>query len=121
MTNETRKFIASAFMLLLLVGLMGALVFWAIPPANRDLVITILSVLLGAGASAIPNLFGDQKSEVHALRQRISSLEAQQEVLLARYEEVKLSHDRITSMLITRHVISADGISITPNSTHERE
>lgn len=113
MANETRKFIASAFMLVLLVGLMGALVFWAIPPANRDLIITILSVLLGAGAAAIPNLFGDQKSEVAALKSRISALESQAEVLLARYNEVKESHDRLTAMLIQRHVVEAEGIELT--------
>jgi hypothetical protein len=111
MTNETRKFIASAFMLILLVALMGALVFWAIPPANRDLIITILAVLLGAGAAAIPNLFGDQKGEVAALKNRIASLEQQQEVLLARYQEVKMSYDKITDMLIQRHVVDAEGIT----------
>lgn len=109
MSAETRKFIASAFMLLLLVALMAVLVFQAIPQANRDLFITILSVLLGAGAAAIPNLFGDQKGEVTALKQRIATLEAQHEVLLARYEEVKLSHDRLTEMLIQRHVVTGEG------------
>jgi hypothetical protein len=112
MTNESRKFLASAFMLLLLVGIMVALTIYPIPKDNREIILTILAVLLGAGAAAIPNLFGDQKSEVAALKSRIVFLEHQQEIILARHEEVKNSYDKITEMLIQRHVVEADGIKI---------
>jgi hypothetical protein len=111
MTSETRKFVASAFMLVLLVVLMAALVLWSIPPANRDLVITILSVLLGAGAAAIPNLFGDQKGEVTGLRTRIAVLEEQYNIVTAQYLESKRSLDEITAMLVQRHVVNGYGIA----------
>jgi hypothetical protein len=112
MSSESRKFLASAFMLLLLVGIMVALTVYPIPKDNREIILTILAVLLGAGAAAIPNLFGDQKSEVTMLKSRIASLEQQQEVMMARYQEVKSSYDKITEMLIQRHVVEADGIKI---------
>jgi hypothetical protein len=114
MSNETRKFVASAFMLILLVALMGVLVFWAIPPANRDLFITILSVLLGAGAAAIPNLFGDQKGEVTALKGEVADLRQELDIVRTQYNEVKAQYDSIVAMLIKRHVVDGEGIEIQP-------
>ena len=52
--------IASFMMLLLLVGLVAYLTFIPVPAENKELIITVLGVLLGGGAAAMPNLFGDK-------------------------------------------------------------
>ena len=105
MSSESRKFAASAFMLVLLVGLMAGLTTQEIPSSNRDLFVTLMSILVGAGAAAIPNLFGDQKGEVTALQERIANLETRHQTLTARYDEVKTAYDTLTAMLIDRHIV----------------
>ena len=109
---EKRKFWASLFMLVIVVGLLAYLTFIPVPAANRDLITTILAVLLGAGSAAIPNLFGDADAEKAKLRERIAILESHQKSLEAKYAEVKLSYDTIVNMLVQRHVVEADGITV---------
>ncbi len=112
MSSESRKFLASAALLLVLVLLVGYLTFIPVPSSNKDVIISILGVLVGAGAAAVPNLVGDPKSETKALQYQVNSLQAELDVVKAQYLTVKESYDRITDMLIKRHVVDADGIEV---------
>lgn len=106
---EYRKWLASVFMLVILVGLLVYLTFIPVPAANRDIIITLLAVLLGAGASAMPNLFGDRDAEKEALRAEIAEMRRDMEILAAKHQTLSEQHDRITNMLIQRHVVSGEG------------
>ena len=106
---ENRRWMASALMLLILVGLLAYLTFIPVPEANRDIIITVLAVLLGAGSSAIPNLFGDKDAEKEAMQAEISELHNSIQVLTTKYETLSNQHDRITSMLVERHVVLNNG------------
>jgi hypothetical protein len=112
MTPETRRFVASGVMLLLLLVLLLVLIGVDIPGANRDLVITVMAVLLGAGSAAIPNLFGDRDAEKDALQREVSNLRVELGELQTAHSLLRDQYDTIVSMLIERHVVEADGIRL---------
>lgn len=94
----------SVFMLLILVALVGYLTFVPVPDSNKDIIITVLGVILGGGAAAMPNLFGDRNTETDKLRERVKQLEQQRELMYRELETVKDHYDRILEMLIERHI-----------------
>ena len=61
--SKMDDFVWGPVMLILLVGLVGYLTFIPVPSDNKDLIITVMGVLLGGGAAAMPNLFGDKDTE----------------------------------------------------------
>jgi hypothetical protein len=107
---EIRRWLASLFMLLMLIGLLAFLTFIPVPTANRDIIITVLAVLLGAGSSAIPNLFGDKDAEKDTMRAEISELKQEIQILAAKYQTLADQHDKVTRMLIDRHIVHGNGI-----------
>lgn len=109
MTTEMRRFIASAFMLVVVVGLLLYLTFIPVPDGNKDLIVTILGVLLGGGAAAMPNLFGDSDSDRAKLMARLRDLET-------KYEVLKVEYDRLTHMLVDRHVVPSERLQIEDKS-----
>lgn len=117
MQNDHMKFIASAVFVILLVFILGYLTFIPVPDANKDLIVTILGVLLGGAAAAMPNLFGNNDQEKEKLLVRIRSLESALEILKAEHVTLKHEYDRITEMLINRHVVAAEGIVGKNNET----
>lgn len=98
-------YIASILMLLLLCGLVGYLTFIPVPPDNKDIIITVLGVILGGGAAAMPNLFGDKDEETAKLKDRIRALENKLDMATAEYETVKHHYDQVVRMLIDRHIV----------------
>jgi hypothetical protein len=110
--SSTRRYIASAFMLAALFGLLAYLTYVPVPTANRELIVTLFAVLLGAGAAAVPNLFGEDKTETELLRREVDELKSQLEAMNAKYTEVKTAYDTIVKMLIERHVVDAKGIEL---------
>lgn len=108
---ENRRWFASIFMLVILVGLIAYLTFIPVPEANRGIIITVLGVLLGAASSAIPNLFGNVDKEKEELIAELNSLKQEIKVLSVKYETLSDQHDKITRMLVERHVIHGDGIA----------
>lgn len=118
--RDTLIYLASFTMLMLLVGLVGYLTFIPVPPENKELIITVMGVLLGGGAAAMPNLFGDKDGETEKLRERVRVVEAamkdqkashdvQIAALTAQNETIKLQFDQIVSMLVQRHVVHGIG------------
>lgn len=82
-----------------------------IPAENRDLSITIISVLVGATGSALSNLFGSESKETDELRGKVESLKNEMRELQTEYQTVKLQYDTIVKMLIDRHIVEAIGIA----------
>lgn len=98
-------YIASFVMLAALFGLVAYLTFIPVPADNKDIIITILGVILGGGAAAMPNLFGDKDEETEKLKDRISSLESQLGIITAQYKDVSRRYETVLGMLVDRHFI----------------
>lgn len=104
--NNTVRVVASSAMLVTVVLLLLYLTFIPVPEENKDLIVTILGVILGAAATASPNLFGDNnEEELELLRKKILKLETANKVLNAK-------HDALQTMLIERHVVKGEGIDL---------
>lgn len=110
MTPQNLKFMASGIMLLILVALMLYLTFIQVPPGNKDIIITILGVLVGAGAAALPNLFGDADKEKESLQKEVDILRNRIRVIEAERETLRNELTEIREMLIKRHIIDKEGI-----------
>lgn len=110
--RDTLIYISSFVMLMLLVGLVGYLTFIPVPAENKELIITVLGVLLGGGAAAMPNLFGDKDSETEKLRGRVRELESDIAVLKAEYAATKNQYDMIVKMLVDRHLEPGKGSAV---------
>lgn len=107
--SEIRKFWASMLMLAITVSLIGFLTFIPVPSDNKEVILTVLGVLLGGASAAMPNLFGDADSENEALRERVRTLESQLAVLRAESLTTKSQYDTIVSMLVSRHLKPGEG------------
>jgi hypothetical protein len=110
--SEIRKFWASMLMLGITVCLVGYLTFIPVPSDNKEVVLTVLGVLLGGASAAMPNLFGDQDGETDALRSRVRELETNYAILKAEYTSTKAELDSIVKMLIDRHLQPGQGASV---------
>jgi hypothetical protein len=102
MKAENRKFWASLLMLVIVCSLIGYLTFITVPEGNKDIIITVLGVLLGGASSAMPNLFGSKDSETAALKDQVRKLQSDNEKLEAMFTTLKAEHDRITAMLVKK-------------------
>ena len=108
--KDTRQFIAAGVFVLILVLLMLYLTFIPVPDANKDLIVTILGVLMGGAAAAMPKLFGDKADEdVAKLVAKVDKLEASNVLLHQENALLKEQLDKLREMLVERHVVNGEG------------
>ena len=104
-SKDVRQYVAAGIFVALVVSLMLFLTFIEIPTSNKDLIVSIISMFVGGLGVAIGKLFGDNDVEMEKMREELDTLKVE-------YGVVKDQYDKIVSMLITRHVIDAQGIEI---------
>lgn len=104
-SKDARQYVASGVFVALVVSLMLFLTFIEIPTSNKDLIVSIISMFVGGLGVAMGKLFGDNDVEMEKMREELDTLKVE-------YAVVKDQYDKIVSMLITRHVIDAQGIEI---------
>ena len=104
-SKDVRQYVASGVFVALVVSLMLFLTFIEIPTSNKDLIVSIISMFVGGLGVAMGKLFGDNDVEMEKMREELDTLKVE-------YAVVKDQYDKIVSMLITRHVIDAQGIEI---------
>lgn len=109
-SKDVRQYVASGIFVALVVSLMLFLTFIEIPTSNKDLIVSIISMFVGGLGVAMGKLFGDNDVEMEKMREELDTLKVE-------YGVVKDQYDKIVSMLITRHVIDAQGIEIV---SHEK-
>jgi len=109
-SKDARQYVASGIFVALVVLLMMFLTFIEIPTSNKDLIVSIISMFVGGLGVAMGKLFGDNDAEMDRMREELDTLKVE-------YGVVKDQYDKIVSMLITRHVIDAQGIEIV---SHEK-
>lgn len=93
--------VAALLFLLLLVGLIGFLTFVPLPEASEKAVLMVIGGLMALCTQALPKLFGADGEE--ECRKDIEKLRTKMEVL-------QDHHDRLTTLLVERHVIDKEGI-----------
>ena len=103
--KDKRQYIASGIFIMLIVLLMLFLTFIEIPTSNKDLIVSIISMFVGGLGVAMGKLFGDNDAEMEKMREELDALKIE-------YGVVKEQYDKIVGMLITRHVVDAQGIEI---------
>ena len=104
-SKDARQYVASGIFVALVVSLMLFLTFIEIPTSNKDLIVSIISMFVGGLGVAMGKLFGDNDVEMEKMREELDTLKVE-------YGVVKDQYDKIVSMLITRHVVDAQGIEI---------
>ena len=109
-SKDFRQYVAAGIFVALIVSLMLFLTFIEIPTSNKDLIVSIISMFVGGLGVAMGKLFGDNDAEMDRMREELDTLKVE-------YGVVKDQYDKIVSMLITRHVIDAQGIEIV---SHEK-
>jgi hypothetical protein len=119
MKTENRKFWVSLLMLAIICALIGYLTFIVVPPGNRDVIITVLSVLLGGASAAMPNLFGSKDDETEDLKEQIVILRNELKVQRAMFDTLREEHERITTQLVSRFAIKKRNKAIKLTSTNK--
>lgn len=99
-SHDMRTYLASAIFVGLVIALMLFLTFIEIPEGNKDLIVTIIAMLVGGTGVAMGNLFGTHDEETEDLKVRLRTLEIE-------YAVLKQEYDKITKMLVDRHVVEA--------------
>jgi hypothetical protein len=123
MRSENRKFWASLLMLAIVCCLIAYLTFVEVPPGNKDIIITVLGVLLGGASSAMPNLFGSKDGETEKLKNEIVELRADNVKINAMFDTLREEHERITTQLVERFAIkrkARPAMSVKPTTTSNK-
>lgn len=108
MSREIRQYAASAFFVVLLVLLIGYLTFIPVPDENKEIILTIIGVIVGGAAPAMSRLFGDDDTEKAKLKSEVAELKAENEKLQTEVETLRHQLEYITKELLEKHVITPD-------------
>lgn len=106
------KFAAFIF-LLLLIGLIAFLTFVPVPEESRQVILIIIGGLMTTAATSLPKMFGENDPEKEKLKAAVAKQGLKIAELSAAYEAMKANYDRLTEMLIQRHVVNGDGFEKT--------
>lgn len=110
--RDVRTYVASAIFLVLVIGLMVFLTFVTIPSGNKDLIVAIISMLVGGTGVAMGKLFGEGDTEKEKLQARLAAQDLQIAALQAQYSVLKGEYDGIVAMLVRRHIVDGEGIKV---------
>ena len=96
--------------LLLLIGFIGFLTFVPMPVASEKVILMVIGGLMTVATGALPRLFGEDKSQEDVLKVELENLRTELKLLTAKHEILKHEHDKLTAMLIERHVVKGEGV-----------
>jgi ABC-type enterochelin transport system permease subunit len=65
------------------------LTFIEIPSANKDLIVSIISMLVGGTGVAMGNLFGTKDEELEKMKDILAQMRTENEVMKTQYETLK--------------------------------
>lgn len=80
-SKDKRSFIASGLFICVVLLLIGYLTFIDIPTGNKDLIITILSTIVGSIAMALGKLLGEDPEELKKLKEQLEQLSKENNTL----------------------------------------
>jgi len=100
--KDQRTTIIAVGFVFVLVSIIAFFSFFEVPEANRDLVIAFTSILATGGTIALKFLFDGADAE-------LAKVVAENKSLKLELATVKGELDRLTRMLVERHVIDGEG------------
>ncbi len=102
--KELRTFYAASAFIVLVLALGAVLIYVEIPAANKDLCVSIISMLVGATGVAVGKLLGEEpEGSAIKLREQLEESEL-------RFATLKSVHQSMVQMLVDRHIIRQTGI-----------
>ena len=94
-----RSWLASLIFLSLVVGLIFFLTFLEIPEKNKDIVTSIIGMLIGSISMAISIFVGRDPDDVMALKNEIESLNQDRNTLIERLRDAQIDKDVLRRQL----------------------
>lgn len=108
--KDFRQFVAAGVFVILLIALLLFLTYIEVPEANKDIIVTIIGVLMGGAASAMPRLFGDDSNAELDAQKKVAAMGKKLDAVEMKYDVLKGNYDDLVKLLVDRHVISETGI-----------
>ena len=105
------KFAAMLF-LILLIGMIGFLTFVPVPDESKQVILIIIGGLMTTAATSLPKLFGEDDGEKARLAAENIDLNERLALLEQKYLTLETAHNRLTEMLVMRHVVDGHGFVI---------
>ena len=97
--KAVRSWLASLIFLSLVVGLIFFLTFMQIPDKNKDIVTSIIGMLIGSISMAISIFVGRDPDDVAALKSEIEKLHDDRNTLIARLRDAQVDKDILRRQL----------------------
>lgn len=97
--KAVRSWLASLIFLSLVVGLIFFLTFMQIPDKNKDIVTSIIGMLIGSISMAISIFVGRDPDDVAALKGEIEKLHDDRNTLIARLRDAQVDKDILRRQL----------------------
>ena len=105
--KDKRQYVAAGVFMMLVIMLMLFLTYIKIPVDNKDLVVSIISMLVGRSSIATDTLFGGHDTQFEELKKRIDDLERENALIQADRRVIKEEYDQIVKLLVGRIDIGA--------------
>ena len=97
--KHIRSWLASLLFLVLVVGLIFFLTFLEIPEKNKDLITSIIGMLVGSISMAISIFVGRDPDDVAELKGEVQSLRDDKNTLIARLRDAQIDKDTLRKQL----------------------
>ena len=93
MSKSARSWLASLIFLTMVVGLIFFLTFLEIPDKNKDLITSIIGMLVGSISMAISIFVGRDPDDLASLKSEIAELNDDRSTLIARLRDAQIDKD----------------------------
>lgn len=107
MSKSARSWLASLIFLFMIVGLICFLTFLEIPDKNKDLISSIIGMIVGSISMAISIFVGRDPDDVAALKGELAQLHDDRNTLIARLRDSQIDKD-----ILRRQLESLQGLII---------
>lgn len=122
LAKEHRKHFTAAAFVLLILCLLAFLTYVNIPSTNKDLIVSIVSMIVGGLGMALSTLFGKDDEQLKALQEKlvaiqqentakVAALEQENSRLKGQLQAISAQYETVTRMLIERHVVRGEGLA----------
>jgi len=97
--KSKRSWLASFVFLTLIVGLIFFLTFLEVPDKNKDLITSIIGMIVGSISTVISIFVGRDPDDVKELRESISELNSDRNALIERLRDAQIDKDTLRKQL----------------------
>jgi hypothetical protein len=129
-SKSIRSWVASFLFLMMVLAIMGVLARHQIPEKNKDLITSIIGMIVGSMSMAISIFVGRDPDDVAALKKELESLNDDRTTLIARLRDAQIDkdilrkqHEGLQALVIARLSLLAGDRKLgeLADLTHHRE